>query len=118
HLSAARPCNMACATGAGGRHRLAFLRRIFPSVFFGFFVEKNALGRAFEIVILPGLQRPEKGDETQKAEQEGGGHQKDEYVHGVLRASPARFARLRRSEFSVTVIDELDMAMAATSGVT
>lgn len=102
---------MACAPGAHGRRLILFLLLVRLVVVI---VEQDALGRAFEVVILAAAQRPEKSGEPEKPEDKGGGHEEDEDIHRLPFALP----RFSRSEFSVTVIEELDIATAATSGVT
>lgn len=102
---------MACSPGADRRRLVPVLLLVRLVVVI---VEQDALCRALEIVILPAPQRPEKTGEPEKAEDKGGGHEENEDIHLLPFALP----RFSRSEFSVTVIEELDIATAATSGVT
>lgn len=99
---------MACASGACGFLILLFVRLVV------FIVEQDALRRAFKIVILAAPERPEKTGETEKSENKRGRHEEDEDIH-LASFLPPKFSR---SELSVTVIEELDIATAATSGVT
>lgn len=102
---------MACASGAHGRRLVPVLLLVRLVVVI---VEQDAFRRALEVVILAAPQRPEKPGEPEKTEDKGGGDEKDEDIHLL----PFVLPRFSRSEFSVTVIEELDIATAATSGVT
>src|SRR5205814_1317509 len=70
-------------------------------------------GRAVEIVILTGLERPQKSEQSNETEAQRQWHEDDEDFHQGLRGATLR----ARSAFKVTSSDEPDMAAAATSGV-
>ena len=71
---------------------------------------KDAVGGALEVFILAGAKRPEEYHEPCAAEGEAEQHEAEHRGHRGL--------RLRRKLFSMTVIDEVDIAAAATQGVT
>lgn len=71
-------------------------------------VVENAMRRAFEIIVLAGLHRPDEGAEPDQPEQQCQRNEDDEDIH-------ATFPALRA--FSVTMIDEPDIASAAIRGV-
>src|SRR3954469_11000112 len=71
-------------------------------------------GRAIEILVLSVLERPEKREETGETEPERERHENDEDFHQDLRTAAER----ARSAFTMTRIDEPDIAAAAISGVT
>lgn len=77
-------------------------------------VEQNALRRAVEIVELAGSHAPQKGEKAQspQAKRDRDEEQQDGQDIFSLRTRPARNA------LRTTMIDELDMATAAISGVT
>ena len=77
-------------------------------------VGDGAPGRAIEILILSVLERPEKREQTGKAEPERQRHENDEDFHQNLRTATER----ARNAFSMTRIEEPDIAAAAISGVT
>lgn len=88
---------------------------------------KNALRRSVEILELPALHRPEEGKQARQAHAQGHGNQpRQEPGHAVAgrRTSAPDFgAGLRlsestRSELATTRMDDVDIATAATSGVT
>ena len=70
--------------------------------------------RAFEVVILPVLQRPEKSEQADQPEPQRQRHQKDQHFHQDLLSATLR----ARSALSMTRIEEPDIAAAAISGVT
>src|SRR5262249_37126878 len=74
-------------------------------------VEEDPVGGTVEIVELARFECPEKGAETDETQAESDGNQHQEDGHTIL-------ARLSRKALRITTIDELDMAIAATSGVT
>jgi len=74
-------------------------------------VLERAIGGAIKIVELAGAERPQKRRKTDAAKQQRHRNQPSERGHD--RPLPARRAALR-----VTRIDEVDMTMAAISGVT
>ncbi len=74
-------------------------------------VEQNPVRRAVEIVELTVFQRPEEGDQAEQAKPDRDGDQIQQAGHG-------RALRPTRSALPTTAIDEPDMAIAATSGVT
>jgi len=71
-------------------------------------------GGAIEILILSILERPEKREEAGKAEAQCQRHENDEDFHQDLRTATER----ARSAFTMTRIEEPDIAAAAISGVT
>lgn len=75
-------------------------------------VEQDALGGAFGVLILTVLEGPEKGPDSEKAEQQGNRHQEQKSRHESF-LPPASRRALR-----VTISDDPDMASAAISGVT
>src|SRR4051794_22423374 len=77
-------------------------------------VGDGAPGRAVEILVLTVLERPEKREETGETEPERERHENDEDFHQDLRTATER----ARSAFTMTRIDEPDIAAAAISGVT
>jgi hypothetical protein len=79
--------------------------------FKGWIVFKGAIGRAFEIVELARAERPQERCETEPAESKGRRHEPSKRRHG--RTLPAR-----RAALATTRIDDVDMTMAAISGVT
>ncbi len=76
-----------------------------------FVVEENAMGRPIEIVVLPGLERPQKCSKAEKAEEQGCRDQVDE---NIQRSALLKF---RRSALPVTASDDDDIATAAIKGV-
>lgn len=96
--------------------------------------------RAVNVVELPAAQRPEQGDKSGHAQEQGGGNEEDKHVHdpphavrgagrsgkgadaasaicfGIAGAGKQGRARARKA-FSETTSDEPDMARAAISGV-
>src|SRR3569623_1593398 len=77
----------------------------------GGIVEQDALRCAVHVFVLPRFQRPEEGREAEPAHAKRDRDEEEQDVHCSL-AFP------RRSAFRITMIDELDMATAAISGVT
>lgn len=75
-------------------------------------VRENAQRGAADIVILPAAHRPEKREEAGKSETERHRHKINQHVHRRAPPLPARKA------FSVTSMDEPDIASAAIKGVT
>ncbi len=79
------------------------------------------MGRAVQIIVLPRPERPEKGGKTQKTEKKSRWDEKSQSLHHAVsfieegRPCPPR---ARRKAFSVTTIEDPDMAAAAISGVT
>src|SRR5260370_7889779 len=80
----------------------------------GFIICNSAPCCAFEIVILPAFERPEKAQQPGEPEPERQRHKDDKDFHQDL----PRAARRARRAFSITSSDEPDMATAAISGVT
>ena len=94
-------------TGASARLiRWTFPRRLV--------IGDGAPGRALEIVILAALQRPEKSEQADQPEAERQRHQDHQHFHHDLPCATRR----ARSAFSMTRIEEPDIAAAAISGVT
>lgn len=88
---------------------------------------KDALRRPVEIFELSALHRPQEGKQAYQAHAQGQGNQpRQEPGHAVAgrRTSAldsgdgSRLSESTRSELATTRIDEVDIAMAATSGVT
>lgn len=80
----------------------------------GRIVFESAIGRAFEILELPGFERPYETRKPQAAKKQSGRDQPEKRGHAVS----SSLAVLSRIAFSVTRIDDVDIAMAATRGVT
>lgn len=89
---------------ANGKRRVRVRRRLV--------VEQDAVSGAVEILELARPQRPQEGAEPYRSEQERGWNKEQKTVHDMVLARP------RRKALPITTMDELDMAMAATSGVT
>lgn len=70
---------------------------------------QNTLGLAIQIIELPGLDGPQKRGEAQASEDQCGGNENKEIGHDKSDLA-------NRSAFTVTSKDDVDMAMAATSG--
>ena len=77
-----------------------------------FLVKQNTARRAVEIFVLARSQRPEKGAEPEKPEEQCDRNEIDEHGHD------GRTPRWSRKALAMTRIEELDMAIAAISGVT
>jgi hypothetical protein len=77
-------------------------------------IVERAPGSAVEIVVLAASQRLQKSGEPEGAKTEAGRDEPGECRHdmSLRRLCPSQTA------FAVTVTDDADMAMAATSGVT
>ena len=75
------------------------------------FVFQRPIRGAFQILELTGAERPEKGEKADPAEQECRRHKPGKRRHD--RPPPAR-----RAALTVTRIEDVDMTMAAISGVT
>jgi len=71
-------------------------------------------GGAIKILILSVLERPEEREETGQAEAQCQRHKNDKDFHQDLRTATER----ARSAFTMTRIEEPDIAAAAISGVT
>ncbi len=74
-------------------------------------VFQRAIGCAFQVFELAGAQRPQEGDKAKPAKKERRRYQPCECSHD-FRTPASRVA------FSVTRIDDVDITMAAISGVT
>ena len=85
-----------------------------PSLMSRVIIRNSAPGRAFEIVILSGFQRPEKCGQTDEPKTKRQRHQDDHHFH----AGPPFDIWRARSAFSITSIEEPDIAAAAIRGVT
>src|SRR6266700_5322618 len=77
-------------------------------------VRNRAPGGAVEILILSALERPEERQEPSKSEPKREWHENDEDFHHDLRTATER----ARSAFTMTRIEEPDIAAAAIRGVT
>ncbi len=95
----------------------------------GVVVGENPVRRTFEIVELPGSNRPPERRGDQQREHDGQRNQQQEDFHavqpvcdaaGAAEARPAVRTRTRetRSALPTTTSDDADMPIAATSGVT
>lgn len=73
-------------------------------------IDQDTHRRAFAILELSVRDRPDESDEAGKSHQQRDGYQENETVH--------RADRMRRSELPTTIIDDSDIATAATRGVT
>lgn len=87
--------------------------------------------RAIHVLILTAFERPEEGEQTEPAEKQRDGNQERQHVHAICapvvipiwtaRCSSFRVAfrskPLRRSALVTTMIEDVDMAMAAIMGV-
>src|SRR5690606_3370763 len=91
-------------------------------------IVQHAPGRAVDIVVLAVSDRPEKSDQPHPAEKQRDGNEVEQRIHAasasgvcgasaVLRRLKAGGAPRSRSEFATTTIEDVDMAMAAISGV-
>lgn len=74
-------------------------------------VLERAIGSAFEILELARVERPEKGEQAKRAKEQRRWDEPGERGHDF--GPPAS-----RAAFSVTRIDEVDITIAAISGVT
>lgn len=75
-------------------------------------VRQNARGVAVRVVELAGSKRPKERGKAGTAEQQRNRQQENERAHA------GASVRDRRKAFSVTMIDDPDIATAAISGVT
>lgn len=74
------------------------------------FVDQNTLARSLQVIELPVRQRPNEGGKTTQSKQQGDRDEKADPAH--------RAHRVSRSALTTTMIDEVDIAIAAISGVT
>lgn len=91
-------------------------------------LDENALGGTIKVLILATSQRPEKSDQPKPTKKQRDGDQEKQHRHGVATFSNAArppcalavssFGARSLSALAMTRIEETDMAMAATSGVT
>ena len=72
-------------------------------------IEQDPSTRAIEIVELTRLERPQKGKQAAKTERQRHGNQQEKPSHACLRAI--------RIALPTTMSDEVDIAIAARSGV-
>lgn len=77
-------------------------------------VFKRPVGRAFHILVLAGLERPKECGEPNAAHKEGQRNEPCKCGH----CANSSFAVRKRSAFTVTMMDEVDIAIAAINGVT
>ena len=77
-------------------------------------VLKRPVGRAFQILVLAGLERPKECGEPNAAHKEGQRNEPCKCGH----CANSSFAVRKRSAFTVTMMDDVDIAMAAINGVT
>lgn len=87
----------------------AFRDRCEPMIASLVFVDQYSLRRAFEIFVLSRSEAPQERHKTDRPHRDRGGRQEDQDIHARLPCI--------RSAFKVTMIDELDIATAAISGV-
>ncbi len=94
-------------------------------------LKKNAFGGSVQILILAAPQRPDKRDKPQTAQEQRYWNEEEKIVHDAMAGVPATILSRRRALAGVppepasrrmalpmTISDERDMAIAATSGVT
>jgi hypothetical protein len=77
-------------------------------------VFERAVGRAFQVLVLARPERPEESGKSQAAHTKGKRNKPRKYGH----CANSSFAVRKRSAFTVTTIDEVDIATAAINGVT
>ena len=75
-------------------------------------IDQDAISSAFRIIELAAPDRPDEGRQSDKAKPDGNRNKIDEAGH-----QHPPFWRAGRMALSVTISDEADMAIAATSGV-
>src|SRR5690606_13161884 len=92
-------------------------------------IQKDALGGAVKVLVLAAAQRPQEGDQADAPEEKRYRDEIGENAH-ALSGSVAGLAvfgallfsvmpmRMRRKALLMTRMDDPDMAIAATSGVT
>jgi len=73
-------------------------------------VEQDAVGRSFEVIVLAGAQRPQENREPTAAENQTRADQIEDDIHVCRPCS--------RKLFAITSSEELDIASAASQGVT
>ena len=73
--------------------------------------EQDAMGGAVKVVELPRPKCPQEGKQTEKAQKQCGGNEPQQNVQSA-------YLRFNLSEFTITTIEDVDMAMAAINGVT
>ena len=88
-------------------HRLGFIINLVRQII----VCNGAPTRPLEIIELPGPHGPEASEKAAATERQSHGQENDQNVHDANSRAPRAL-----SAFSVTRIDEPDMANAATSG--
>ena len=91
---------MIAPTPVGGRVLLVILQ--------------NAIGSAFQVVELPGSERPQEPGKADEAEEQCDGTKPGKGAQGASLMVMAR----NRTAFAVTRIEEVDIATAAIKGVT
>lgn len=79
----------------------------------GFLILQCTPGRTVEVLELVRLQRPKKRGEPQAAKRQRRGDEPSQRCHDLT----FRRFDLSRTALAVTAMEELDMAMAAISGV-
>src|SRR5947209_20527668 len=99
----------------------------------GITLEQDSLGRPLQIVVLAVFHRPHEGSEPDQAEPNRNRDEEEEVDHSAApagdvwinpagrdsgRRPPAGPREPRRSAFATTMMDDSDIATAATSGVT
>lgn len=73
---------------------------------------ENAVGISFRVIELPPLEKPEESRQPHGPEKQGNGDQNNENIHQSILSG-----QRRRSAFSDTVIELVDIAKAAIRGV-
>lgn len=80
----------------------------------GILVEQDAFGSTIEVFVLAAAQGPHEGHQASDAEDQGDRHQVEKVGHRAV----ARWPRGNLRALPITAIEEPDMAIAATRGVT
>ena len=92
-------------------------------------IQKDTLGRAVKVLVLAAAQRPQEGDQADTSEEKRYRDEVGENAHalsgsvaGLVVFGATLFSampmRIRRNALLMTRMDDPDMAIAATSGVT
>ena len=91
----------------------------------------DACGRPVQVLVLAAAQGPDEGDEPDAAGEQRDRYEEEQRVHDATAVGPAIMAArrvfvetprfdppIRRMALPMTMSEDKDMAMAATSGVT
>ena len=101
----------ACVSGAGGSELARYRRRLWRGHGGWLVIEQDPVGGAVEVVVLAGPQRPEKETEPECGNREADREQIQNDRHGLA-------LLCRRRLLAITSSEELDIAAAASHGVT